>query len=187
MISALLLIDIQNDYFPGGRMELEDPLLAAQQAGKLQDFFRRQGWPTVHIQHFSNRPGATFFLPETDGMNFHESIRPLPGEKVIVKHFPNSFRETRLLEYLRGAAIEALVVCGMMTHMCVDATTRAAADLGFPVRLAADACATRALAYAETQVPAGQVQAAFLAALKSYGQVLGTEEILKQLEGSSAR
>jgi len=57
---ALLLIDIQNDYFPGGRMELKAPLLAAQQAGRLLDFFRRQSWPTVHIQHVSNRPGATF-------------------------------------------------------------------------------------------------------------------------------
>jgi nicotinamidase-related amidase len=186
MNTALLLIDIQNDYFPGGRMELEAPLLAAQQAGRLLDFFRRQGWPTVHIQHISNRPGATFFLPDTDGLDFHEAIRPLVGEKVIVKHFPNSFRETGLLEHLQGSGIEALVICGMMTHMCVDATTRAAADLGYPIRLAVDACATRTLAYGETQVPAQHVQAAFLVALKSYGQVLGTEEILKQLEGSSA-
>jgi nicotinamidase-related amidase len=181
MKTALLLIDIQNDYFPGGRMELEAALPAAQQASRLLDFFRRQGWPTVHIQHISNRPGATFFLPDTDGLDFHETIRPLAGEKGIVKHFPNSFRETGLLEYLQGSGIEGLVICGMMTHMCVDATTRAAADLGYTVRLAPDACATRALAYGETQVPAGHVQAAFLAALKSYGQVLETEEILNQL------
>jgi len=69
-----------------------------------------------------------------------------------------------------------------MTHMCVDASMRAAADLGFPVRLAADACATRELVYGEEIVPASSVQAAFLAALKSYGQVLNTEEILNQLE-----
>ncbi len=58
MKTALILIDIQNDYFPGGRMELEDPLEAAAQARRLLDFFRQQGWPTVHIQHISTRPGA---------------------------------------------------------------------------------------------------------------------------------
>ncbi|MGD0750311.1 MAG: cysteine hydrolase family protein [Anaerolineales bacterium] len=183
MKTALILIDIQNDYFPGDKMELEAPLSAAQQARRLLDLFRQQGWSTIHIQHISNSPGATFFLPDTAGLDFHQSIRPLPGEKVIVKNFPNSFRATGLLGYLQGANIESLVLCGMMTHMCVDASTRAAADFGFPVRLAADACATRELVFGETKVPASSVQAAFLAALKSYGQVLKTEEILKQLEG----
>ena len=181
MKTALLIIDIQNDYFPGGRMELEAPLPAAQQALRLLEFFRQQGWPTVHIQHISTRPGATFFLPDTGGLDFHPSIRPLPGEPVIVKHFPNSFRETGLLEHLQALNIESLVICGMMTHMCVDATTRAAADFGYPVRLAADACATRNLVYDGTQVPAQSVQAAFLAALKSYGKVMQTQEILTEL------
>ena len=182
MKTALILIDIQNDYFPGGKMELEAPLAAAQQARRLLDLFRNKGWSTIHVQHISNRPGATFFLPDTTGLDFHETIRPLPAEKVIVKHFPNSFRETGLLEYLQGSNIESLVLCGMMTHMCVDASMRAGADFGFSVRLAAQACATRALVYGEEKVPAASVQAAFLAALKSYGQVLNTEEILKQFE-----
>ncbi len=182
MKTALILIDIQNDYFPGGKGELENPLPAARRARKLLDFFRLQKWHTVHIQHVATRPGAVTFLPDSDGVKIHESILPLPGETVIGKHFPNSFRETGLLEHLQGLEIERLVLCGMMTHMCVDATMRAAADLGYPVLLAADACATRALAYDETRVPAVYVQAAFLAALKSYGQVLTTEEILQQLQ-----
>jgi nicotinamidase-related amidase len=183
MKTALILIDIQNDYFPGGKMELEGPLEAAAQARVLLDFFRQQKWPTIHIQHISTRPGATFFLPDTDGAKIHPSIAPLAGETVIVKHFPNSFRETTLLEHLKGLGVERLVLCGMMTHMCVDATVRAAADLGFPILLAADACATRTLAYGETKVPAAQVHAAFLAALKSYGQVMTAAEVLNQLRG----
>jgi nicotinamidase-related amidase len=179
MKTALLLIDIQNDYFSGGRMELEGSLEAAAQARKLLEFFRQQPAPTVHIQHISTRPGATFFLPDTEGAKIHASILPLPGETVIIKHFPNSFRETGLLEHLKGLGVERLVLCGMMTHMCVDATARAAADLGFQVLLAADACATRSLAFGATKVPAPQVHAAFLAALKSYGQVLPTDEILE--------
>jgi nicotinamidase-related amidase len=183
MKTALILIDIQNDYFPGGRMELEGPVEAAAQAHILLDFFRQQNWPTVHIQHISTRAGATFFLPDTDGASIHPSIAPLEGETVIVKHFPNSFRETTLLEHIKGLGVERLVICGMMTHMCVDATVRAAADFGFPILLAADACATRTLAYGETKVPAAHVHAAFLAALKSYGQVMTAAEILNQLKG----
>jgi nicotinamidase-related amidase len=182
MKTALILIDIQNDYFPGGNGELENTLAAAAQAGSLLDFFRLKEWPTVHIQHISTRSGATTFLPDTDGVKIHTSIAPLAGETIVVKHFPNSFRETGLLEHLRDLKIERLVLCGMMTHMCVDASMRAAADFGFSVLLAADACATRALTYNEIMVPAQSVHAAFLAALKSYGQVMKTEEILEQLK-----
>jgi nicotinamidase-related amidase len=182
MKTALLLIDIQNDYFPGGRMELEGSPEAAARSRLLLDLFRRHGWPTVHIRHISIRPGATFFLPETEGAEIHASIGPRPGEPVIEKHFPNSFRETTLLEHLKQVGAERLAIAGSMTHMCVDATVRAAADLGYPVLLAADACATRALKYGETTVPAAQVQAAFLAALKSYAQVLPADEILAQLQ-----
>ncbi len=183
MKTALILIDLQNDYFPGGRMELEGPLEAAAQAGRLLEEFRRQGWPTVHIRHVSARPGATFFLPGTGGVEIHTSVAPRAGETVIEKHFPNSFRETPLLAHLQESGIERLAVCGMMTHMCVDATVRAGADFGYPVLLAADACATRALSYGEMTVPAGHVHTAFLAALKSYGQVLATDEVLAQLKG----
>lgn len=152
-------------------------------ASKLLDFFRGQNWPTVHIQHVATRPGATTFLPDTQGVKIHTSIAPLEGETVLVKHFPNSFRETRLLEHLKNLGADRLILCGMMTHMCVDASMRAAADFGYPVILAADACTTRNLTYAEMKVPAEYVHAAFLAALKSYGQVLKTDEILEHLKG----
>ena len=181
MKTALLLIDIQNDYFPGGKMELEGSPEAAEQALKLLEHFRSQGMPTVHIQHISTRPGATFFLPETEGAKIHSSILPLEGEVVVTKHYPNSFRETPLLDHLKALDVERLVITGMMTHMCVDATTRAAADLGFNIVLAEKACATRALSYGETIIPAEHVHKAFLAALKSYGQVLATDEILSLL------
>lgn len=185
MKTALILIDIQNDYFPGGKGELENPIVAATQARELLDFFRWQGWPTVHIQHVATRPSAITFLPDTEGVKIHASIAPLPSETIIVKHFPNSFRETDLLEHLKGLDVDRLVLSGMMTHMCVDASMRAAVDFGFPVLLAADACATRALTYGEMKIPAQYVHAAFLAALKSYGQVLQTEEIRKQLQGKN--
>lgn len=181
MKNALLLIDIQKDYFPGGRMELEGSVEAARQASLLLNQFRAQGLPTVHIQHISLRHDASFFLPDTDGIKFHELIKPREGERVITKHFPNSFRETALFDHLKSLDVENLTICGMMTHMCVDATTRAAVDLGFTIVVAEDACATRALTYAGTTIPAEHVHKAFLAALKSYGLVKGTDEILSGL------
>jgi len=181
MKTALLVIDIQKDYFPGGKMELVNPEAAAQKAYTLLQCFREHGGLHVHIQHEALRPDATFFLPGSSGMDIHDSVAHFVGEPIVYKHYPNAFRETDLLEQLQGWGVERVVICGMMTHMCVDATARAAADLGFKVMIAADACATRDLTFGGITVPAGQVQAAFLAALKSYGLVLTVEEIFTHL------
>jgi nicotinamidase-related amidase len=106
-------------------------------------------------------------------------VRPAAGETVFRKNFPNSFRETPLLDHLRGVKISQLVIAGMMTHMCVDTTTRAAADLGFACSLAHDACATRPLAFGGVQVTAEQVQVSYLAGLNGlFAKVLPAAELL---------
>ncbi len=180
---GLLIIDIQNDYFPGGKMELEGSEEAGQVAGQLLSFFRQHKLPILHVQHIAMRPGATFFLPGTPGAEIHASVKPLELETVIEKHYPNSFRETGLLAHLQQQAISQLVIAGMMTHMCVDATTRAATDLGFDCRIAQDACATRALKLNDRLVSAADVHMAFLAALHgTYGQVMTADAILEALQ-----
>jgi nicotinamidase-related amidase len=182
MDTALILVDIQNDYFPGGAMELEGSVEAGFNASRLLAFFREKGLPVVHIRHVSVRPGATFFLPGTKGAQINEAVRPLEGEAVFEKHFPNSFRDTPLLEHLRGCGATQVAVCGMMTHMCVDATVRAAFDLGFGCLVAQDACATRALTYRGITVPAQAVQVSFMAALDAvYARVLDTDEVIAHL------
>jgi nicotinamidase-related amidase len=182
MNQALLLIDFQNDYFPGGAMELEGSLEAGVQAGKLLRDFRRKALPVVHIQHVSKRQDATFFLPDTTGVLIHECVAPNKGETLFQKNYPNSFRETPLLEHLRLHRINRLVIAGMMTHMCIDTTTRAAADLGFRCLLAYDACATKALSFRGTTAPAELVQTAFLAALNGlFAEVVSVEEVLRKL------
>ncbi len=163
--TALVLVDIQNDYFPGGAMELVQAEAAAAGAGQALALFRRAGGLVVHVRHESVRPGATFFLPGTAGADLHPLVAPAPGEAVVTKAFPNSFRDTPLLGLLRDQGTKRLAVAGMMTHMCVDATVRAGFDLGFPVTVLADACATRNLAFDGRTVAAADVQAAFLAAL----------------------
>jgi len=181
MKTALLIIDIQNDYFPGGKYELVEPLAAAQRAYRLLQCFRERAGHHVHIQHISNEPDASFFLPGERGTDIHDSVAHFEDEPIVYKHFPNSFRETNLQDLLKGWGIERVVITGMMTHMCVDATARAAADLGFDVIVAADACAARDLKYGDTVVPADQVHKAFLAALEWYGQVMTSDQILARL------
>lgn len=89
---ALLLVDIQNDYFPGGAMELVGPVEAAENARRLLDAFRQQKRRVIHIQHIATRPNATFFLPGTPGAEIHPLVAPLQDEVVLQKHYPNSFR-----------------------------------------------------------------------------------------------
>lgn len=182
MSTALILVDIQNDYFPGGRMELVGSTEAAASAARLLTAFRHTGWPVFHIQHESVRPGSIFFLPNTSGIEINHAVVPLADETIITKHYPNSFRETNLLDHLKSANINQLLVCGMMTSMCVDATVRAAFDLGFECTVASDACATRDLGFNGEIIPANHVRGAFLAALGAvYATVRTTDAIIEGL------
>lgn len=176
MQQALLLIDIQNDYFPGGSMELVNMPDAADNAARVLDWFRTNLRPIFHIQHIAKKAGATFFLPDTEGVKINDAVAPRAGEVLVQKHFPNSFRGTLLLDRLQHLEIDHLVICGAMSHMCVDATTRAAFDHGFDCTVIADACATRNLSFQGTEVKAAQVHAAFMAALAvPYAQVMSCE------------
>lgn len=187
MKTALLLIDIQNDYFPGGKFPLVNPEEAAQNAYMLLQCFREHGGHHIHIQHISLKPDAKFFIKGDRGSDIHNSVAHFEGEPIVYKHYPNAFRATNLLEMLKEWEVERVVVTGMMTHMCVDATARAAADLGFQVIVAEDACATRDLQYGETVIPAEHVHKAFLAALKSYGKVMKSAEIIAHLAAEHAK
>ncbi len=183
MNNGLILIDFQNDYFPGGNMELVGIDEAAANARMLLTEFRKAKLPVIHIQHISARPGATFFLPGTDGARIHQMVTPLEDEAIVVKNFPNSFRGTLLLEMLNKGKIANLVICGAMSHMCIDATTRAAFDLGFNCVVAEDACATKDLIYKSKTIKASDVHASFMAALSvPYAKVISIKEIIESIK-----
>ncbi len=182
MKTGLVIVDIQNDYFPGGRMELEGSIEASRSARVLLLAFREKGLPVFHVQHVASKPGATFFLPNTPGAEIHENVTPVAGETILRKNFPNSFRGTELLERLKQDEVTRLVIAGMMTHMCIDTTVRAAFDLGFTCELAHDACATKALSFGLEIVPARQVHISFLSALQGvFANVLSAREITATL------
>lgn len=177
---ALVLIDIQNDYFPGGTMELVSADKAAKNAANMLSYFRENSLTIVHVKHLSLQDGATFFLPNTKGAEIHHSVVPLEGEKVITKNYPNSFRDTELLKYLKSERISQLVICGMMTDVCVDATTRASMDYGFANIIIADAVTTRNRDFDGKIIPATQVTEAYLAGLNALGGLYAKIESSKE-------
>lgn len=182
MNTALLIIDIQNDYFPNGKMELNNPEQAAANAAKALAWFRQHNQDNIfHVQHLAHDPAIGFFLPETPGADIHTSVAPLASEDVTVKYAPNSFVNTDLENKLKAKNITKLVVVGMMTHMCVDSTVRAAADLGFEITVLEDACTTLALSYNDVQLTAEQVHYSYMAGLHGiFAQVVSTEDFLNQ-------
>ncbi len=188
MSTALILIDIQKDYFPGGRMELSGSIEAAGAAARILSAFRKASWPVFHIQHISAEPTAAFFVPGTTGIEIHPCVTPHPDEPTITKRYPNSFRETDLLEKIRHAGVDSILFCGMMTSMCVDATVRAAFDHGFTCTIAQDACATLDLIFNGEAIPAGQVHGSFLAAMGTvYAKIRTTDAILESITAGTGQ
>ncbi len=176
---TLLIIDIQRDYFPGGAYPLVEPESAAAQAGRLLEQFRESGEPVIHLQHVWDAPEATFMRPGTEGVEIAPEVAPAAGELVLTKAQPNGFLDTPLEETLRSSEPDDLVVAGMMSSMCVDATVRAAVDLGFSATVIHDACAAPELEFQGSVVPGEAVHQAFMAALADgYARVIGTEEFL---------
>jgi len=162
---ATIVVDLQNEYLPAGKLPLVGLDAALANAARVIAAARAEGELLIHVRHEGAQPDAPFFTPGTAGVEIIPAVAAKDGETVIVKHYPNSFRGTQLKELLDAKGITELVVIGAMSHMCIEATSRAAADFGYAVTVAHDACATMNLAFDGTAVPAAQVHAASMAAL----------------------
>lgn len=165
--SALLLIDIQDFYFQGGSSELVEPVKAAENAAKILSEFRFKRLPVIHVRHNSQQGGE-----------INKLVEPVKGEKIISKNEVNCFVGTDLIDYLRSLNISSLVICGMQTHMCVEAAVRAATDLGFRCILISDACATKDLKFDNKLIKAEDVHLSTLSTLKSYAEIETTAEFM---------
>ena len=177
MKRALIIVDVQNDYFEGGALPLHKASEALANIEKVLTLFRENNHPVIHIQHI-NEPDDTFFLPGTHGAQIHPRLTPLPNEFHVVKHMPSSFLGTKLAEWIQENKITDVVVCGMMSHMCVDTTVRACQDFGLSVVVLDDACATLDLRYGEETIPAETVHKTFMASLQDvFADVIQTSEL----------
>lgn len=171
--NALILVDIQNDYFTGGLWPVDEMDRVANSARQVLQAARADGALIVHVYHEAASDKAPFFRPGTAGAEIHQSVAPTADEMVILKHRPNSFVGTDLHDRLQAAGVTSVTIVGAMTQMCIDATARAARDLGYDVTLVAEACGAKTQSFGAGIVPAEQVQAAFLGALEmSYANVV---------------
>jgi nicotinamidase-related amidase len=176
---AVVVVDLQNEYLPTGKLALAGIHEALDNAARVIADARTNGDLVIHIRHESTAPDAPFFTPGTDAVQIHATVAPAHGEPVIVKNFPNAFLKTNLKALLDEQGIAAVTVIGAMSHMCIDATTRAASDFGYTTTVVHDACATRDLEFGGQTVPAAQVHTAFMSALAfAYASVLSTDDYL---------
>lgn len=178
MTNALLIIDVQNDYFPGGKWELHKANEALEKVKSLLAFYREKNLPVYHVQHIAPE-GAPFFEINTSGADIHKDVSPLEGEVVIQKNYPSSFLKTNLQDELEKAGITSLTVCGMMTHMCIDTTVRVAQNYGYDVTLVDDACTTKDLAVKDQVIDAETVHNTYMGSLaQGFAEIVNTEDII---------
>jgi len=140
--SALVLIDIQNEYL-SGPLALPDAANAVEQARALLEKARAAKTPIFHIAHKGKAGGP--FDRDAARDAIVDAVAPVDGEAVIEKGLPNSFVGTDLHAELGKIGRKNLILAGFMTHMCISSTARAALDHGYRVTIDAAACATRDL------------------------------------------
>ncbi|GIZ11404.1 cysteine hydrolase family protein [Pseudomonas sp. NCCP-436] len=176
---ALILIDIQNDYFSAGKWPLHEMEAAAANAARILHAARREGDRVIHVRHEFQSEDAPFFTPGSEGARLHASVQPLESEPVVLKHKVNAFLDTELKSLLDEAGIEQVTLVGAMSHMCIDAAARASSDLGYATTVVHDACATRDQEFGGQVIAAPQVHAAYMASLAfAYAKLLSTEQYL---------
>ncbi|MGN2406701.1 cysteine hydrolase family protein [Pseudomonas syringae] len=179
MTRGLVVVDLQNEYLPDGKLPLNDILATVGNARRVISHARETNIPVFHIRHESDDEGVPIFVKGSNGAQIQPAVAPEGHEPVIVKKHINAFRETDLKQQLDAAGIKELVVIGAMSHMCVDAVVRAAADMGYTVVVLHDACATMDLTSGGVNVPSTHVHATMMAAFEfGYATVKSVDEYL---------
>ncbi|HHF0535169.1 TPA: cysteine hydrolase family protein [Vibrio alginolyticus] len=142
---ALLVIDLQNDYFPEGKFPLWNTESTLDNVKRAITKANEQDIPVIHIQHIADPAMgiAPFFNEGSDGANIHPEVLALaPNSEIVVKHFTDSFEGTRLEEVLASKNVTELLVCGMMTQNCVTHTAISKSADKYDVSILMDSCTT---------------------------------------------
>lgn len=164
---ALIVIDVQNEYFTGAlQVTFPDPAASVANIGRAMDAASAAGVPVIVIQHDAPEGSPIFAVGSTD-WELHEVVASRPHDVLFHKELPGSFTGTGLEEWLREHEIDTLTVTGYMTNMCVDTTSRQAAHLGLKVEVLSDATGTLAYANEAGSVTAEQIHTVTLTVLHS--------------------
>ena len=180
--TALIVIDLQRDYFAEGKFPLPGIERTVERAAALVALFRVHRMPVIHVRHVEKDPAVGFLLEGTPGIEIDPRVAPRDEDMLITKNYPNAFRDTTLAKILHVLGAKELFFCGAMSNLCVDATVRAAFDLGYRCTVVEDACAASDLEFGGNGIPATLVHGSFMAALASaYGQVVDLKTFSAQL------
>jgi nicotinamidase-related amidase len=162
--SAVVIVDAQREYLDGN-VPLKGIEQALVEIKALLAKARAASVPIFHIVHHAT-PGAPIFNPDSPMSGIIDAVKPEGNERTISKNLPSAFVNTDLKKYLDETGKKEIVIAGFMTHMCINATTRSAVDLGFAPTIIASACATRDLPSPDgSVVPAETVHKSNLASL----------------------
>ena len=178
--AVVVVIDAQREYVDGA-LPLPGVTAALDEIGRLLARARAQRTPAIHIVHHAK--SGKLFAPGSRGAEIAARTAPAPGEPVLTKSLPNAFASTDLADRLHALHRSAIIVVGFMTHMCVEATTRGAIDLGLRATVIADAAATRDLADPITgaTIPAAEVHRNALAALADrFATVVASQDAIAE-------
>jgi nicotinamidase-related amidase len=180
--TALLVIDFQNEYFPGGRMPIADGEAALRQTRRLLDFADRHHIRVIHVQHVLPA-GAPVFADGGKTVAFHPGMQPRRGETVVKKDAVSVFAgasAAAIETALREAGADTLIIAGLQTHACIAGAARDAAAKGYRVIVSSDASATRDLTLRDgSKVGHEQLHASALASIEdTFGDVMTTAQIL---------
>lgn len=178
-LPALLIVDMQRCMASPAAGARNNPH-AETNIAALLDLWRARGSTVVHVRHISRAP-ASGFAPGQPGALFQPAFEPRDGEHVVEKNVPDAFIHSGLERWLRVRGIGRLVVAGVSTNISVECSVRTAANLGFGVTLAGDACYAYAQTdYAGVQRSAAEVHAMSLANLAAEYATIATTEALLQ-------
>lgn len=181
MKRALLVIDVQNEYF-SGQLPVTYPKESFSNILKTMDFANRQGIPVVVVQHTALQEDSKTFRKGSQEWNLHTEIANRPFRCLVEKHLPGSFTGTDLESYLREQEIDTVVICGYMTQMCCDTTARQAFHLGFAVEFLSDATGTPDISNYAGKVTAEELHRSILVTqAMRFSKVMSADDWIMQI------
>lgn len=182
MKTALLVIDVQNEYFTG-KLNVTYPSGSLANILKAMDASSAGNIPVIVIQHAATSPESPVFRKGSHGWELHPEVASKQHSIIIEKNLPGSFTGTNLEEYLKREQINRLVISGYMTQMCCDTTARQAFHMGYEVIFLSDATGTLSIKNYAGEVTAEELHRSILITqAMRFSKVMETEEWLKSLE-----
>jgi nicotinamidase-related amidase len=181
MKRAILVIDVQNEYF-NGKLPVTYPEDSFVNILKIVDAANLHGIPVIIIRHGNKQSSASLFVENSKGWQIHDKLLQKRYLKIIDKSLPGSFTNTELEAVLKTLGIETVVICGYMTQMCCDTTARQAFHIGYNVEFLSDATGTLAVLNYAGQISAQALHEAILVTqAMRFSKVISTSEWIKEI------